>query len=98
MAMTSVEVHPLAQLELREGIRWYAERSERTARRFAVAVKSRIAAIQEHPEQFPSWDENYRFCLVPGFPYFIAYRLTSDSIIVAAIRHTSRDQDEWLER
>jgi hypothetical protein len=52
--MIKVDVLLIAQLEFREGLHWYRERSMRAARRFALEVKAAIAAIREDPERFPA--------------------------------------------
>jgi plasmid stabilization system protein ParE len=96
--MKRVEVHPDAQAELRDGVRWYSERSVQVARRFVLAVKSSISAIREHPDRYAKWANDYRHYLVPGFPYYVAYRCTDDVVFIAAIRHSSRDQDAWRGR
>jgi plasmid stabilization system protein ParE len=96
--MIKVDVLPIAQLEFREGLRWYRERSMRAARRFALEVKATIAAIREDPERFPRWDDAYRFSILNKFPYFVAYRQTEYGVVIVTIRHASRDQDAWRGR
>jgi plasmid stabilization system protein ParE len=96
--MTNVDVLPIAQLEFREGFRWYRERSGRAARRFALEVKAAIAAIRQDPERFPRWDDLYRFVILDKYPYYIAYQVTADGVVIVAIRHASRDQGAWKDR
>ena len=96
--MTPIDVLPAAQSEFREGVAWYRERNSRTARRFALEVKSAIAAIRQYPERYPHWDEVHRFYLVNDFPYYVAYRQVQDSVQIVAIRHAAQDQDAWKGR
>ena len=90
-AMIKVDVLPIAQLEFREGLHWYRERSMRAARRFALEVKAAIAAIREDPERFPRWDDVYRFSIVSKFPYYVVYREAEGRVVIVTIRHASRE-------
>ena len=96
--MIKVDVLPIAQLEFREGLRWYRERSQRAARRFALEVKAAITAILQDPERFPRWNAVYRFSILGKFPYYVAYRLAEGRVVIVTIRHASRDQDAWRGR
>ena len=96
--MTEVAVLAAARYEFHEGFRWYRERSARAAKRFALGVKSAITAIREHPEQHPRWSDEYRFCVVSGFPYYIAYRHDAVKVVIVAIRHAAQDQEAWQGR
>lgn len=96
--MTQVDVLTQARGEFREAFHWYRDQSASAARRFALEVKSAIFAIRQSPEQYPHWDDRYRFYLLNKFPYYVAYRHTSDSIVIVAIRHASQDQGAWLGR
>jgi plasmid stabilization system protein ParE len=96
--MTKVDVLPVAQRELRESFGWYRERSARTAKRFAVEVKSAITAIGQDPNQYPRWDDTYRFYMLNRFPYYVAYRQTPESVVIVAVRHAAQDQDAWKGR
>jgi plasmid stabilization system protein ParE len=44
------------------------------------------------------WDERYRFFLLRKFPYYVAYRIEPDHIVVVAVFHTSRDSTAWTDR
>jgi plasmid stabilization system protein ParE len=96
--MTEVDVLTVARREFREAIRWYRERSPRTSKRFALEVKSAIAAVREHPEQYPRWDDRYRYYLLKKFPCYVAYRHSSDKVVIVAVRHAAQDADAWLDR
>jgi plasmid stabilization system protein ParE len=96
--MTKVDVLPPARDDFRSALRWYRDRSARAARRFALEVKIAISAIREHPERYAKWDDRYRFRMLKRFPYYVAYRHTSDSVVIVAIRHAARDQDAWRTR
>ena len=96
--MTNSEILPAAEVEYGQAIDWYLAKSAAVAKRFVVAVETSIDSIRNDPEQYPRWDQTYRFCLVSRFPYFVAYRHTSELVVIVAIRHASRDQDAWKQR
>ena len=96
--MHNVDVLAIARVEFRDAVHWYRNHSSRASRRFALAVKSAIASIRDNPDQHPRWDERYRYYLLRKFPYYVAYRIESDTIVVVAVFHTSRDSSAWTER
>ena len=96
--MTEFAIHPAAQAEYEKAADWYAERSAVAAQRFASEVEAAIEAISKHPESYSRLDEAHRFYLLNKFPYYMAYRHTSESIAIVAIRHASQDQGAWIGR
>jgi plasmid stabilization system protein ParE len=94
----NVEVLASAAREFRDALRWYREKSETAARRFAIEVTAAIAAIEERPDSYARWDDTFRFYLVNRFPYYIAYRYEANRVVIVAIRHAARDQDAWQDR
>jgi toxin ParE1/3/4 len=93
--MNKLDVLTVAQAELAAATRWYAAQSVRAAKRFESEVEAALAAIQRDPEQFARWNDHYRFHLFRKFPYYVAYRVLSDRVVVVAIFHTSRDSVTW---
>jgi len=96
--MTNLEFHPAAQSEYDSAADWYTNKSAKAAARFVSEVETAIDAIRRNPEQYSRWDNVHRFYLLNSFPYYVAYRLTSDSVVVVAIRHASQDQEAWKGR
>ena len=96
--MTNSEILPAAEAEYNQAIDWYLGKSATAAKRFVVAVETAIDSIRNNPEQYPRWDQTYRFCLCRRFPYYIAYRCTSERVVIVSIRHAAQDQDAWLGR
>ena len=96
--MPDIELLPPARLEYAEAFQWYAGQSLFAAESFVTEFDAAINSIRRYPDRYPRWDDHYRFYLFDRFPYFIAYRLEQDKIVIVAVRHTSRDQDEWKGR
>jgi toxin ParE1/3/4 len=93
--MTDSRLLPAAQREYDQAVDWYLEKSVSAASRFVEEVEFAIESIRKNPDRYPRWDDEYRYCLLDSFPYYIAYRCVPESVVVVAIRHASRDQDAW---
>lgn len=96
--MNNLDLLEIAQREFRDAIRWYRHDNLDAARRFAIEVKSAVSAIQANPTRYSRWDDRYRFFLLRKFPYYVAYRIEPDSIVLVAVFHTSRDASAWTDR
>jgi plasmid stabilization system protein ParE len=96
--MAELIILAAAEEEYNAGADWYAAKSESAADRFTCEVEDAIQAIREHPDRYQRWDDTYSFYLLNRFPYYVAYRYTSNRIVVVAIRHSSQDQDAWQGR
>ena len=96
--MNDFAIHPAAQAEYEEAADWYAQQSAIAAKRFASEVEAAIETIRKRPASYSRLDETHYFYLLNKFPYFVAYRYTSEQVTIVAIRHTSRDESGWTER
>ncbi len=96
--MTDLDVLSIARVEYREATNWYLDQSVSAAERFIVEVEAAFDSIQRHPTQYPRWDDRYRYLLLRKFPYYVAYHIEPDSIVVVAVFHTSRDPSAWTGR
>ena len=88
--MNELLLLPRAEQDLEEAIDWYTARSTEAAERFADAVDGALIAIRTSPARFPKWDDRHRFYLLRRFPYYVAYRIQAEQILIVAVRHTSR--------
>jgi plasmid stabilization system protein ParE len=93
--MVELRLLSKALRELHEAIDWYETRSSEATARFASAVEKCLDDIQRRPTQFPYWDDTYRYVRVKKFPYYIAYRILTNAVLVVTIRHTSRGSDPF---
>ncbi len=96
--MIEIKFLDVAETEYETAADWYAERSIAAADRFAAEVETAIESIRKNPEQNPRWDDRYRFRMVDRFPYYVAYRQTTELIVIVAIRHAAQDQGVWTGR
>ena len=68
-------------------------------RRFRTAVRDCLRYVQRFPltKQIVH-PPDVRRALVVGFPFLVVYRVTSDSIRILSVFHTSRDPTVWQRR
>jgi plasmid stabilization system protein ParE len=78
--------------------RWYAERSSSAATGFAEEVDAAIAAIEQNPEAWPSYDHGTRHYLLRRYPFSVVYRVEETRILVVAVAHGHRRPRYWASR
>jgi plasmid stabilization system protein ParE len=66
--------------------------------RFRTVVETASAAIVQHPLLWRERPGGYRRVNLPGFPYYIAFVIRDDLIIVTAVAHSSRHPSYWMNR
>lgn len=96
--MIELVVYAAARAEFEAAVKWYAARSRTAAERFEASIDAAVSEIRQYPKRHPKWDEQHRFALVQRFPYYIAYRETSQRIEIVAIQHAARDSSIWINR
>lgn len=92
------EFHPEALEEYREATQYYTKRDPALAMRFVEAVEDAIRRILEAPERWRVLDEDVRRCLTHVFPYGVLYTIESESILIVAVMHCSREPGYWKQR
>lgn len=54
--------------------------------------------VAEQPDLYPSMHRNTRRALTHRFPFGVFFRVETDSLIVIAAMHDSRDPGRWKKR
>lgn len=98
MAAPRVRLHPGAERDLEEGVRFYLERSHIVAGRFLDEIEAALELIQEAPERWPSHVHGTRRYVMAAFPYSLVYKVDSGEIHVYAVAHGRRRPSYWRER
>ncbi|MGH9932835.1 MAG: hypothetical protein ACREA9_26835 [Pyrinomonadaceae bacterium] len=52
----------------------------------------------QHPRLWRERPGGYRRVNLPGFPYYVAFFLREEHILIAAVGHGSRHPDYWKRR
>ena len=98
MAERSVRLHPEAERDLEEGLRFYLSRSAIAAEGFLAEVEAALALLQEAPERWPRFHHGTRRFVMAAYPYSIVYRSVADEIHVMAVAHAKRLPLYWRQR
>ena len=93
----------LAEDEINEAARWYADQQNRLAEEFIAEVEKTLAAIEEKPRSFPALEtlktkKDIRRALIDRFPYLVIFEIRGEDTIVLAVSHTSRKPNYWKQR
>lgn len=89
---------PEAVEEAAAATAYYESCSQGLGVRFRNEVKGVCAAIVANPLLWRERPGGYRRVNLPGFPYYVAYFLREQSILIAAIGHASRHPEYWKKR
>ena len=88
-----------AQAELDAAVDYYAEHaSDRVAEAFLQDALQTRQRLIEHPQIGKAVSERLRALAFRHFPYFLIYRLSSDTISIHAVAHQRRRFGYWIGR
>ncbi len=90
-----LEFLPEAQAEVECVTVDYESRVPGLGVRFREEVESVCAAIVQHPLLWRERSGGYRRVNLPGFPYYVAFVLRGERVLIASVAHTSRHPDYW---
>jgi toxin ParE1/3/4 len=93
-----IEFLPEAQMEFYDAAEFYEEREIGLGRRFRVEVSEACAAIQTQPLLWREREGGFRRVNCPVFPYYIAYFIRGNTVVIAAVAHGSRRPGYWRDR
>jgi plasmid stabilization system protein ParE len=93
-----LEYLPEARCDAEEATRFYEQRVSGLGARFRAEVESVCAAIVRQPLLWSERSGGYRRVNIPGFPYYVAYFIRGERIIVTAVGHAGRHPDYWKRR
>jgi toxin ParE1/3/4 len=89
--------------ELDDAVLWYEDRREGLGLSFVAALDRAIESISRHPQaaaliEGVSEDLEVRRISIRRFPYFVAYLVLDDAVVVLAIAHERRRPRYWSDR
>lgn len=89
---------PEAREEVCEATSYYEALEGGLGARFRLELESVGAAILEHPVLWRQRGGGFRRVNFPGFPYYVAYFIRGERLVIAAVAHASRHPDYWKKR
>lgn len=99
MTIRAVDLHPLADKELRSAYRWYARYSSTAAQRFQAAVHDVIKRIATAAEQGSPYGQFYRWKRLRRFQYIVYYEIRDPApVLIYAVAHARRRLGYWNRR
>ena len=93
-----LEFLPEAKCDAEEATRFYEQRVSGLGARFRGEVESVCAAIVRQPLLWSERSGGYRRVNIPGFPYYVAYFIRGERVIVTAVGHAGRHPGYWKRR
>jgi len=93
-----LEFLPEASDELFEAATYYESKQEGLGRRFRNEVLEVCGLIVQQPLLWRERAGGYRRVNCPVFPYYVAYFIRGDLVLIAAVAHGHRRPGYWRER
>ena len=93
-----VEFTTESRQDLFEAADYYEAKDEGLGVRFRTEIAQVLRAIESNPYLWRERSKGYRRVNCPVFPYYIAYVIRHDSMIVVAIAHGWRKPGFWHDR
>jgi len=86
---------PASRAEVIEAEDWYEAQQSRLGLRFREEVDATVIRMKQNPFQFPIVFRDVQRARLQKFPYSLFFRAETDTIIVIACFHASRDPLRW---
>ncbi len=94
----NLEFLPEAQAEFFDAAEYYENKESGLGKRFRDEVWEVCSTILQHPTLWRERLGGFRRVNCPVFPYYIAYFIRSNAVLIAAVAHASRHPDYWRQR
>lgn len=91
-------LHPEADEEFAEGVRYYSEISPSLGARFYREIERLLCEVASEPERFRMFDPPVRRHFGRDFPYAVLFINRADFVWVVAVMHMKRCPGYWRER
>ena len=91
-------LHPEADAEFADAVRYYAEIAPELGTRFYREVERLIREVCAHPKGFRKFDPPARRHISTHFPYAVIYFEKPGQVWIVAIMHMKRRPGYWRER
>jgi toxin ParE1/3/4 len=86
-----IHTRPAADFDIQEAYEWYESRRVGLGEEFLLAIADTFSQLEEGPERFPFYFNQYRRALTDTFPYRIFFHIEGDAVIIARVLHAARE-------
>lgn len=93
-----VEFSEEARQDLFDGFEYYGSKESGLGRRFANEIADILTTVASSPFLWRERDSGYRRVNCPLFPFYIAYIILDETIVVVAIASNHREPGYWHKR
>jgi plasmid stabilization system protein ParE len=87
-----------ADHEIESAFLWYEKELAGLGHEFLEELRKTYNQIVDGPLKYPKLRSNTRRALLKRFPYAVYFVIDSETIVVLAVFHTSRDPVQWQRR
>lgn len=94
----TLEFLPEAAAEFYAAAERYEEKEDGLGRRFRNEVLEVCRFIVQQPLLWRERDGGFRRVNCPVFPYYVAYFIRADLVVIAAVAHGHQHPDHWKDR
>ena len=93
-----VRVIAEAEQDIVNAVLWYDEQDQGLGFRFREEVFHVLHQISSDPTLWREREGGYRRVNCPVFPYYVAYVIREEAVLVTAVAHGHRKPDFWKSR
>lgn len=94
----NLEFLPEARTEFYDTTDYYEEKESGLGKRFRAEIWEVCTTILDHPLLWREREGGFRRVNCPVFPYYVAYYIRDNTLVVAAVAHGSRHPEYWKGR
>jgi toxin ParE1/3/4 len=91
-------LHPAADVELAEAVRYYAGITPELGVRFYREIERMLGEVSSNPERYRKIDPRARRHISTHFPYSLIYLEKPDHVWILAVMHLKRRPGYWRGR
>lgn len=97
--MYRLVILPVAKQDIKEAASWYESKQKGLGKRFVLHVREKLNSLKKHPYNFVNRYDETRTAVFDVFPFMAHYNVdeSGKTIIIAAVLHTSRNPEIWME-
>ena len=94
----SLLILPQAAAELREAVEYYEGEQSGLGERLWTEIERHVRWIADNPTLPRLRPGGYRRVNIGVFPYYVAYAIRGEAVVILAISHSARLPEHWIGR
>ena len=86
----ALSIQSEAIIDIQDAFEWYQTKREGLGFDLIEEIEAGFKNICDHPQYYTRINSDLRRYKINRFPYLIVYEIEKDSVIINAVRHSSR--------